>query len=398
MIIDKVYIGGWFQRTTLHLTEIFDFLSFGRSDLDFPKADLESRRFALGLRDITRQNALLEFISARSQLDIGLRIYEDGLIILEKDNPLSLASEFALLENYYDGLLSPAISYIFSKGAPVPKELAQIKTLLPFVLVTKKATAEEVREFFLGLQLEPYSDIETPHVRVYKTAKVILIVSTLAPEKVRQMVEEQIFFREFKAQLHRYLHIHRLVWEEIAAIKEMGKIPGNKVPELRGKLSGYQKTIKLIESRINQMGTYLRTRAKIAADQGTDRFLDQMFAFKFESLEDTLAYVKELWKMTDNYLNSAMELLGGIQAESTKTSISSLQLITTLGVVATIITYLGRDKLPNLTTEGVVFFLILVVVTSFLNQMVSRYFAGKTYTIRKETKGIFKLRPAREEN
>ena len=146
------------------------------------------------------------------------------------------------------------------------------------------------------------------------------------------------------------------------------------------------------------MGTYLRTRAKISADRGTDRLLNQMFAFKFESLEDTLAYVKELWKMTDNYLNAAMELLNGIQAESTKTSISSLQLITTLGVVATIITYLGRDKLPVLTAEGLVFFLILIVVTSGLNQLVSRYFAGKTYTIRKETKGLFNLKPAREES
>lgn len=244
-----------------------------------------------------------------------------------------------------------------------------------------------------------YSSIETPYVRVYKAPKVILIISDLAEVKVRQLVESQVFFREFKSQLHRYLNIHRLVWEEIAAIKERGKIAGREVKKLRAKLDDYQKTVQLIDSRIAQMGSYLATRAKITNSQEVEKFLDKVFQYKFETLSDTLAYVKELWKMTANYLSGALELFKEIQAESTKTSITSLQLITTLGVVAGIIGYLGRDKFPNLTKEGVVFFAILAFLTWALNSVVTWHFGDKSYVIKKDDhKSVFKLKEAEEEN
>jgi len=397
--IEKIYIGGWFQRTTLHLTEVADFLSSGGSELDLDKEKLRNFRDQLQLQETNRENWLLEYIAAKSDLGIRFRIYEDGLIVLEAEPEGNLKTTFDLLENYYDGQLSPAISYLFSKGAPVPKELAQIKTLLPFIVWVKKATLQEIKAFFEEHGLATYSAIETPYVKVYKAPKIILIVSDLVEVKVRQLVEGQIFFREFKSQLHRYLNLHRLIWEEIAAIKERGKIAGKDVKALRSKLDDYQKTIQLIDSRIGQMGSYLATRGKISTAEEVDKYLDKVFQYKFETLADTLSYIKELWKMTANYLSSAIEVFKDIQAESTKTSITSLQLITTLGVVAGIIGFLGRDKLPNLTTEGVVFFIMLAVLTWVLNAVVTKYFASKSYIIKKDnhTKA-FKLKETKEEN
>ncbi len=65
MQIQKIYIGGWFQRTTLHLTEIFDFLNEGRSGLGFPQKSFDEARAELALsiadrpvgvaREITKQ-------------------------------------------------------------------------------------------------------------------------------------------------------------------------------------------------------------------------------------------------------------------------------------------------------------------------------------------------------
>ena len=37
MKIQKIYIGGWFQRTTLQLSEIYDFLRDGESKLELDK-------------------------------------------------------------------------------------------------------------------------------------------------------------------------------------------------------------------------------------------------------------------------------------------------------------------------------------------------------------------------
>ncbi len=389
MKINKVYIGGWFQRTTLHLSELFDFLSEGKSEVGIPQEKLDFALKNLEISEIERKNWLLEYISAKVAGGINLRIYEDGLMVLETSPQEDLEAEFVSLSDYYDHKLSPAISLIFSKGAPVPKELAQIKTLLPFVITAEKATDGEVDEFFKKSGQKVYSTTESALVSVYKSPKIILIVSKLAAEQIRQLVEGQIFFREFKAQLHRYLTIHRLIWEEIAAIKERGQVEGNEVRALRSRLDDYQKTIKLIDSRINQMSSYLHTRAKIYTGEQMDKFLDQTFQLKFETLEDTLSYIKELWKMTDNYLNSAIQMFTEIQAESTKTSISSLQLITTLGVVAGIIGYLGRDKLPNFTQPGIIFFAALLVVTWAVNRVITEFFVRRKYKLKGDQKKSF---------
>lgn len=382
MKIEDVYIGGWFQRTTLHLTEIFDFFN-KKNILNFSKEELDDARDSLDITSFSRLNYLLEYIQAKTRQGIDFKIYEDGLIVLKKEAGENLEKLFDMLEDYYDHSLSPGISLLFSKGAPVPKELAKIKSLLPFILTTKNAEEKEIIDFFKKLRLKIYSTLETKEVKVYKSDKVILIVSDLPEEKIRQLVEAQIFFREFKSQLHRYLNIHRLIWEEIALIKERGKIPGNEVKALRSKLDDYQKTIKLIDSRISQMSSYLRTRAKVSTYEKIDSYLDQVFLYKFETLEDSLFYIKDLWKMTDNYLNSAIQIFAEIQGESTKTSISSLQLVTALGVVTAIIGYLGRDKLPTVTLQGMAFFFILIILTFIINYGVSKYYSRRSYTVKK---------------
>ena len=52
----KIYYGGWYQRTTLHLSEIYDFLKRGHSNLDLDKRKLELLRNGLGLVSVSREN------------------------------------------------------------------------------------------------------------------------------------------------------------------------------------------------------------------------------------------------------------------------------------------------------------------------------------------------------
>lgn len=104
MHIEKIYIGGWFQRTTLHLTEIWDLLKHGKSYLGFSENDLKEARDRLELTEITRQSGPLEYLLAKTKLGIDYRIYEDGLIILEKEFE-SLKSDFEKIKDYYDNKL-----------------------------------------------------------------------------------------------------------------------------------------------------------------------------------------------------------------------------------------------------------------------------------------------------
>ncbi len=380
MTIQKIYIGGWFQRTTLHLTEIWDFLNHGKSNLDFPKEKLDEARGSLSLDSVSRESGPLEYILAKTKAEISYRIYEDGLIILEKDFR-SLKNDFDIIKDYYDNKLSKSLSLIFSKGAPVPKELANIKTILPYIVTVTDATKEETDKIFKDFSEDVYSTLTTKNIEVYRAPGIILINNLKDEKLVREIIEAQIFFKEFKSQLHRYLAIHRILWEKIRTIKERGEIKGNEVDSLRNQLSVYQKTINLIGARIDQMPAYVKTRQKITDVEKIDDYLQPLFQFKFETLLDTHEYIKHLWGMTKNYLTSAIEIFSELQAKSTKNTISSLQLITTIGVVAGILGYLGKDTLPKFTSIGLIYFSLLMVMTWIINSIVSKFFKNKKYDI-----------------
>lgn len=383
MKINKIYIGGWFQRTTLHLTEIWDFLKHSESSLDFSKEELNTAKEALSLQELTRESGLLEYIEAKTSNGISFRIYEDGLIILEKDFK-SLKDDFEVIRDYYENKLSKALSLIFSKGAPVPKELANIKAILPYVITVTDAKKAEAEKLFNDSSEEIYSVLKTKNIEVYRSPGLILINNLKDEKLLRGIIESQIFFREFKTQLHRYLTIHRVLWEKIKTIKESGAIKGTDIDKLRNELSAYQKTINLIGARIDQMPAYVKTRQKITNLENVDSLMQPLFQLKFETLLDTHEYIKNLWAMTKNYLTSAIEIFVELQAKSTKNSISSLQLITTIGVVAAISGYLGKDSLPPLTTTGIKYFIILLFMTWVLNSSVSKFFKNKKYSIEKQ--------------
>lgn len=380
MIIQKIYIGGWFQRTTLHLTEIWDFLKHGKSNLGFSKEKLDEARGALSLDVVSRESGPLEYILVKTDKEISYRIYEDGLIVLEKEFKL-LKNDFEAIRDYYDNKLSGALSLIFSKGAPVPKELANIKTILPYIITVSDATEEEARNIFKDSSEDIYSVLATKNIEVYRAPGIILINNLKDENLTREIIESQIFFREFKSQLHRYLAIHRILWEKIKTIKERGEIRGTDVDSLRNELSVYQKTVTLIGARIDQMPSYVKTRQKITDVEKIDDYLQPLFQFKFETLLDTHEYIKQLWGMTKNYLTSAIEIFSELQAKSTKNTISSLQLITTIGVVAGILGYLGKETLPKFTSMGLIYFSLLMIMTWVINGVVSKFYKNKKYNI-----------------
>jgi len=378
--IQKIYIGGWFQRTTLHLTEAWDFLKHNKSNFGFSEELLTSHRSSLSISSLSRENGPLEYILIHTTKDIKYRIYEDGLIILEKDFK-NLQKDFEEIRDYYDNKLSKALSLIYSKGAPVPKELANIKTILPYILTVTNASKSETEELFQDLSEDIYSILTTENIEVYRSPGLILINNLQDDNLTREIIESQIFFREFKSQLHRYLAIHRILWEKIKTIKERGEIKGNDIDAFRNQLSVYQKTINLIAARIDQMPSYVKTRQKITDVEKIDKYLQPLFQFKFETLLDTHEYIRHLWSMTKNYLNSTIELFSELQQKSTKSTISSLQLITTIGVVAGILGYLGKDTWPKFTIFGMFYFVLLMFMTWVINGVVSKFFKNKKYGI-----------------
>ena len=382
MKIEKIYIGGWFQRTTLHLSEVYDFLKESDSPLDFNKKKLQSSQENLELESVTMHIGELEFIEVLSKVGITIKIFEDGLIVLNKDYELA-QEDVTKLTTYYEKKLSPAINYIFSLGAPVPKELAHIKTIYPYFIVLEKAQKDDIKRLLKEFKQEKYFAIEEKTFEIYRGNK-LYIINNLGEklDNIERLINEQIFFREFKGQLHRYLNLHRIIWEKIAAVKEKGEIKGKNIGQFKAKIERYNKTIDLIRSRINQMGTYIGTRGVIAKNNAEFKRFISILQFKYETLADTLSYIKELWQMTKNYVASALKLFSDIQAKSTETTVKNLTVITSMGVGATLIGLFTAKKFPDFTWFGILYFVILAFIGYSVNKIMKYIYINRKYKIK----------------
>ncbi len=374
MKISNIFVGGWFQRTMLQLTEIYDFLRDTKTQLKLDSKKLEKLRANLGIGSIEYGVYGEEFIEYTTIYDIKVKIFEDGLIILNNTDVSyeTLFADMDKLTEYYDNRLSPAISYLFSLGAPVPKELANIETIFPYFIVCDKATKKQMSELLAQTEKQKYFEFDNAKYDVIRGDKYYFINNKKqSMDNIQRYIEEQIFIREFKGQLHRYLNMHRIIWEKIDEVKEKTNIKGSEIVKFTTKLEGYAKTVNLIDGRIKQMGTYIGTREKIAkSDAELAEFLS-VSGYRYETLKDTLDYIKYLWDMTKSYVTSAQKLFNGIKSDVTSKSIDSLTIVTSMGAGASIIGLL-TESAPTFTIFGVLYFFALALLGWGVTKILSK--------------------------
>ena len=364
MKISDVYIGGWFQRTMLHLTEIYDFLRSNKTQLKLDLDKMEAYRKALEIGMLNYGVQGMEYIEFTTALNIRVKIFEDGLIILNNKNVSedTLFSDIEKVKDYYENKLSPAISYLFSLGSPVPKELANIETVFPYFVVCENATKDELNILLSKTEKQKYFEFENGKYNVVRGDKYYFINNKKqSAENIERYIEEQVFIREFKGQLHRYLNLHRIIWEKIDEVKDNVNVKGVDIVKFTTKLEGYAKTINLIEGRINQMGTYIPTRERICKnDKELIEFLE-ISGYRYETLKDTLDYIKHLWNMTKSYVISAQKLFNGIKSDVTSSSINSLTIVTSMSAGAAVLN-LFTESAPTFSLFGVLYFFVLAFV------------------------------------
>ena len=376
----KITFGGWYQRTSLHLTEVYDFLSKGESRLELSKNKLKEFHKDLNLKFAVKETGNLDFIKAETKNGIEIRYYEDGLYILEIKKTKNIESSVKLIRNYFENYFNPAINYLFSLGAPTPKILSDIKE--PHQIVITKFDEKHSEFDVLQKFGKVYSKTTSENVSVYKTPEYIFVVGARNEENLASIVEMQIFFREFKSQLHKYLGIHREIWEEISEIKERKFIKGKDVEFYRVQLEIYKKTIDLINNRINQMPSYARTRASLAKTLDIEKQLLELFQYKFEDLSNTHSYIKEIWSMTKDYVGSAISVLVEVANKSNVSGIKSIQILASIGVFVGIISYLTKDTLPKFSKVGLFYFLILIGAVILIDFLIKFFTKNKKYELK----------------
>ncbi len=383
MKIKSIYIGGWFQRTMLQLSEVYDFLRDAKSLLKLNKNKLVELHKELNIGSVEYGVAGEEFVSFLTSDQLKVKIFEDGLIVVSSDivSEQTLFADVERLKNYYETRLSPAINYLFSLGAPVPKELANIETIYPYFVICDNATRDDIAALLARTERQKYFEFDNKKYSVLRGDKYYFINNKKTSNaNIERYVEEQIFIREFKGQLHRYLNLHRIIWEKIDAVKDRAKVKGSDVVKFATKLEGYAKTVNLIDGRIRQMSTYISTRERIAkSDKDLEEFL-AISGYRYETLRDTLEYIKVLWDMTKNYVSSAQKLFNGIKEDVMSSSINNLTIVTSMSAGAAVLGLFTESE-PDFTAFGFIYFFILAFVGWAATRILSYISEHRRYEI-----------------
>lgn len=383
MKIKSVYIGGWFQRTMLQLSEVYDFVRDAESQLKLDKNKLAELRKDLNIGSVEYGVAGEEFISIVTSESLSVKIFEDGLIIVSSDevSEQTLFADVERLKDYYENRLSPAINYLFSLGAPVPKELANIENIYPYFVICDNATHDDIAKLLAKTERQKYFEFDNKNYSVLRGDKYYFINNKKTSKaNIERYVEEQVFIREFKGQLHRYLNLHRIIWEKIDSVKDRAKVRGRDVIKFATKLDGYAKTVNLIDGRIRQMSTYISTRERIAkSDKDLTEFL-AISGYRYETLRDTLEYIQDLWDMTQNYVTSAQKLFNGIKEDVTSSSIDNLTIVTSMSAGAAILSLFTESE-PEFTLFGVMYFFILALIGWTATKVLSYISEHRKYEI-----------------
>ena len=383
MKISNVYIGGWFQRTMLQLSEVYDFLRNGESQLKLNKKKLAELRKNLNIGSVEYGVSGEEFILVTTGDRLQVKIFEDGLIVVGSSevSEETLFADIERLKSYYESQLSPAINYLFSLGAPVPKELAHIENIYPYFVVCDNATREDIAELLSKTERQKYFEFDNKSYSVLRGDKYYFINNKkTSKSNIERYVEEQVFIREFKGQLHRYLNLHRIIWEKIDTVKDRARVRGSDVVMFSTKLESYAKTVTLIDGRIRQMSTYISTRERIAKqDKDLEEFL-AISGFRYETLRNTLEYIKDLWDMTKNYVQSAQKLFDGIKQDVTSSSINSLTIVTSMSAGAAILDLFTESE-PSFTTFGFIYFFVLAIIGWLATRILSWVANRRKYEI-----------------
>ena len=109
------------------------------------------------------------------------------------------------------------------------------------------------------------------------------------------------------------------------------------------------------------MSTYISTRERIAKEDDDLREFLAISGYRYETLRDTLEYIRDLWDMTRAYVSSAQKLFDGIKQDVTSSSINSLTIVTSMSAGAAILGLFTESE-PEFTTFGFIYFFILALV------------------------------------
>ncbi len=323
MKIEQIYLGIWFQRTSLHLKELFLHLQKNTTNEKMENLSEISTFSFLG------NNEFDEVVGTCPTLSFS--ITEDGIILL-KSSQHKVENAKHALETFYVETLSPLLLTLFgSTGAPIPKTLGESQSIYPAFLFVTKKPKESVSSFFIRHNDRLITTLKGNRLSMYIGEIYTLFhlkqPSILTVQQKKELVQYVIFFREFEQQLSGYLNQHRAIWDQVTKFRRSQTMTYRDFPQIRKELLSFSKTISFIRARLAQMDDIMKERHD-TIDPTLKHELKNLGMHRFDHLIANQKYVVHLWDMTREYVSDTLTLLESLYQENAQKELSAIKYIT----------------------------------------------------------------------
>ena len=377
MRIKQIYLGTWFQRTSLHLKELYRFLKFQKGQPGLGEDRLQHLWNNLNVKKVEfiGNNEFDEIVVLCGHIIVS--VTEDGIILLTtKETDIKKAKNN--LESFYTEFFAPMLSYLFSLGAPLPMILNQAKDVHPFLVATQNLKDKEADQLYSTFHDEKLTTLTGNHLSVY-IGDVLSIFNVKNPRKfsyirARELLHYVIFFREFEKQLDSYLALHRTMWDRVTAIREAEQMAYKDFPRIREEILTNLKTLSFVKARLAQMRDIIEERQHTIEDKIKNE-LHALGLLRFDHLEANQKYVSHLWQMTIEYVKSSLSLLESLYQENTQKELNAIKFITfgalITGFFGMNIAFPWEDRWEDIKISS------FLVVFIFISLLISFYYILK---------------------
>lgn len=355
MKINKVYVGSWYPRTMFHLNELYEFLSEGTSHLSLDPNKVKDLKASLDPKEVVLEQTSGEKIVHAKFDKYDFEGRESGLYLfscccIESDK---VTEEMENLSNLAFKKVFSSFNYLYSLGAPIPKVFSAMKSVMPYVFTVSNIAKGEVELFLEEHNQKIIKKFKNKDIEIYYGKTIIIINGD--PKLAEEIINEAIYYiHDAESQFQRILDLHRFIWDEVTQIKLSNKIKYKDLAATRDLIMEIDSEVIFFKSRIDQIEKILKVQLSKIDDKNIDSVWGNI-RMGFNSVIDSGDYIKSLWEMTNNYLNSATELVSLVYAESSKKQINALQFIFVISAVASVMALgsIGGFNLSILDNSGV---------------------------------------------
>ena len=370
MTIENIYLGTWIPRASIHLKEIYKFLNSAESSvvgLDTKKLKSLKENLLIDKVEFIKDKKIDIIKASCKECDIS--ISEEGIIILKSKNEITnknFQNTRTDLEKFFLEKFSPAIKYLFSLGAPLPKQLQDIREVYPTIITLRDCSKQEALEFIEQKNLKIYSENKYGKIEVFfgDEINVINLDGAKEDKKFEILLQDIIFLKELSLYLGNCLNLHREIWEKIDLVREAKEIAYKDFPAIREQINGFLKILSLTKARINQMSDIIETRKELESKEEINE-LNNLKINRTQNLIGDIKYIKDLWEITIEYANNTLNLLDSLSQESIQRELSTLKFVSLLAAITSFfgmnIAFPWEERWPNIFVSSVMVILIIAV-------------------------------------